>query len=88
LDIELRFIRLGSISNEKQIFTLVGAISSVPINSTYDPTHNPCSVAPSCPMSSVKMIYPRFARLSIINDNFEGSPNKPMVHLAKKMWQT
>jgi hypothetical protein len=25
------------------------------------------------------MVSPRFAGLSIINDNLEGSPNKPMV---------
>jgi hypothetical protein len=72
-------IGLRSTSNEIQKFTLVGTISSMPISNTYDPTHSPCSVAPSCPMSSFKMVSPRFARLSIANDNLEGSPNKPMV---------
>jgi hypothetical protein len=83
LDIETRLTRFGSTSNEKQRFTLVGAISSVPISNTYNPTHSPCSVAPSCPMSSFKMIFPRFARLSIANGNLEGSLNKPMVDSNK-----
>jgi hypothetical protein len=79
LDIKPRLTRLGSTSNEQQRFTLVGAISSVPISNTYDPTHSPFSATPSCPMSSLKMISPRFAKLSIANDNLEDSPNKPMV---------
>jgi hypothetical protein len=29
---------------------------------------------------SLKMVFPRSARLSIVNDNQEGSLNKPMVH--------
>jgi hypothetical protein len=79
LDIKPMPTGLGSNSNEKQKFTLVGAISSIPINNTYNPTHSPCSATPSCPMLSLKMVSPRFARLSITNDNLEGSPNKPMV---------
>ncbi len=79
LDIEPKLTGLRSTSNEKRRFTLVGIISCMPISSTYDPTHSPCSVAPSCPMSSLKMVFPRSARLSISNENLEGSPNKLMV---------
>jgi hypothetical protein len=79
LDIEPKLTRLGSTSNENQKCTLVGIISSVPISSTYNPTHSPYNATPSCPMSSFKMVSPRFAKLSIANDNLEGSPNKPMV---------
>jgi hypothetical protein len=79
LDIKPKLTGLGSISNEERRFTLVGAISSVPISNTYSPTHSPCNVAPSCPMSSLKMVFPRSTKLSIVNDNLEGSPNKPMV---------
>jgi hypothetical protein len=84
----LLVIGLGSISNEKRKFTLIGVISSVPINSTYDPMHNPCNATPSCLMSSLNMVSPRSTGLSIANDNLEGSLNKPMVHLTKKLWQT
>jgi hypothetical protein len=79
LDTEPKLTRLGSISNEEWRFTLVGAISSMPISDTYNPTHSRCNVAPSCPMSSLKMVFPRSAKLSIVNDNLEGSPNKLMV---------
>jgi hypothetical protein len=79
LDIEPRLTRLGSTLNEKQRFTLVGAISSMPISSTYNPTHSPCNGAPSCLMPSFKMVSPRSTKLSIANDNLKGSPNKPMV---------
>jgi len=79
LDIKPRLTRLGLTSNEKQIFTLVGAMSSMPISSTYNPTLSPCSAKPSCPMPSLNMVSPRSARLSITNDNLEGSLNKPMV---------
>jgi hypothetical protein len=79
LDIEPRLTELASTLNEESRFILIGAISSVPINSTYDPMQNPCSVAPSCPMLSLKMVSPRSTRLSIVNDNLEGSPNMPMV---------
>jgi hypothetical protein len=80
LDIEPRLTELGSTSNEKQRFTLVGAISSVLINSTYNPTHSPYSATPSCPMLSLKMVSLRSTKLSIANDNLEGSLNKPMVY--------
>jgi hypothetical protein len=79
LDIEPKLIKLGSTPNEQQRFTLVGAISSVPISNTYNPTHSPCNAIPSCPMSSLKMVSPRSAKLSIANDNLEGSSNKLMV---------
>ncbi len=79
LDIKPRLTGLGTISNEKQIFTLVGTISSMQINNTYDRTHNPCSATPSCPMPSLKMVSLRSTRLSIANDNIEGFINKPMV---------
>jgi hypothetical protein len=79
LDIEPRLTELGSTSNEEQRFTLVGAISSVLINSTYNPTHSPCSATPSCPMLSLKMVSLRSTKLSIANDNLEDSLNKPMV---------
>jgi hypothetical protein len=58
LDIKSRLIGLGLSSSEKQIFTLVGIISNMPISNTYDPTHNPCNATPSCPMSSLKMVSP------------------------------
>ncbi len=51
----------------------------MPINNTYNPMHSSYSATPSCPMSSFKRVFPRFARLSIANDNLKGSPNKPMV---------
>ncbi len=79
LDIKPRLTGLGSISNEKQIFTLIGTISSMQISNTYNQTHNPCSATPSCPMASLKMVSPRSTRLSITNDNLEGFINKPMV---------
>jgi hypothetical protein len=79
LETEPKLIILRSTSNEEKKFTIVGTMSNIPISSTYDPTHYPCNIAPSCPMLSFKKVSPRFAKLSMTNDNIEASPNKPMV---------
>jgi len=85
LDIEPKLTEHGSTSNDKRRFILIGAISSMLISGTYNPTHSPYSVTPSCPMSALKKVFPRFVQLSIVNDNLEGSL-KNQWSKAKRMW--
>jgi hypothetical protein len=79
LETKPKLTGLKSTSNEKRRFTTVGTMSSMPISSTYDLVHSPCSITTSCPMSSLKKVFPRSTRLSMTNDNIKVSPNKPMV---------
>jgi hypothetical protein len=85
LEIEPKMIGLGSTSNEERRFTIVGTMSSIPISSTYDPTHSPCNITPSCLMSSLKRVSRRSVKLSMTNNNIKASPNKPMVQSKENM---
>lgn len=79
LETKPKLIGLGSTLNEKRKFIIVGTMSHILISSTYDPTHNPCSITPSCQMSSLKRVYPRSSRLFMTNDNIKVFPNKPTI---------
>ncbi len=71
MEIEHKLIGLGSISNEKRRFTIVGTISSKPINNTYDKEHSLCSTTLSCPMPHLQQLSATSTKHQTPNDTMD-----------------
>jgi hypothetical protein len=71
LETKHRLIGLGSISNEERRFTIVGTISSRPINNIYDKEHSPCNTTLSCPMPHLQQLSTTSTKHHTPNDTMD-----------------